>query len=151
MKSETPRAVQALLAADDAARYIDVRSVAEFAAGRPLLPAVNLPFAFRAPQRNAEVTNVSFVELASFLFTAETRLVIGGDADDRAERACAALRAAGFVAVSLLPGGIAAWRAALLPTTRDNREGVSYVSLLTRYRRRHARPPVTSSAHETGA
>lgn len=136
MNTLAATAVQRLFDTAPAARYIDVRTVAEFAQGRPLLRAVNLPFVFHAPQRTAEIANDSFVELVAFLYPTDTPLVLGGDADTRAARAATLLDAAGFAAVALLDGGLPAWRAALLPTTRDNRDGVSYVSLLTRYRRR---------------
>lgn len=135
-----------MFAAEPMAHYIDVRTVAEFAAGRPLLRAVNLPFVFRAPLDGAEAANAGFCDLAGFLYTAATPLVIGGASDDRAGRAAAALRAAGFQAVSVMAGGIDGWRAACLPTTRDNRAGVSYVSVLTRFRRGDRRDEVTHAA-----
>ena len=53
-----------------------------------------------------------------------------------AAAAAAALVAAGCSGVAVVEGGLAAWRTALLPTTRENREGSSYVSLLTGYRRK---------------
>lgn len=125
---------------DTAVQYIDVRTVAEFAQGRPLMRAVNLPFVFHAPDHGAEVPNAIFVDIVNHLFAPEVPLVLGGDADDRAERAAAALLAAGRADVAVMTGGFEAWRAALLPTTRDNRNGISYVSLLTQFRRKDKRP-----------
>jgi rhodanese-related sulfurtransferase len=126
---------------DDAAvQYIDVRTVAEFAQGRPLLRAVNLPVVFHTPDQGTEVPNACFVDIVNHLFAPEVPLVLGGDADDRAERAAAALLAAGRTGVCVMTGGFAAWRTALLPTTRDNRNGISYVSLLTQFRRKDKRP-----------
>lgn len=136
-----------MFATEPMAHYIDVRTVAEFVAGRPLLRAVNLPFVFRAPVDGAESENAGFCDLASFLYTADVPLVVGGASDDRAGRAAAALRAAGFEAVSVMAGGFDGWRAARLPTTRDNRAGASYVSVLTRFRRRDRRDGDTLPAH----
>lgn len=139
MNVVSPEATKQLLEQDAAAQYIDVRTVGEFAQGRPLLRAVNLPYVFHAPQSAAEVPNGSFIELVSFLFPPTTPLVLGGGADDRAARAAEALAAAGFDRLSVMSAGFEGWRAALLPTTRDNREGISYVSLLTRFRRKDKR------------
>ncbi len=147
MSELSPADVRRLFSEDPAAQYIDVRTVGEFAEGRPLLRAVNLPFVFHTPQQGAEVPNGSFTELVSFLFPTDTLLVLGGGADDRASRAAAALVAAGYSRISVLAGGFDAWRAALQPTTRDNRDGVSYVSLLTRFRRKAKRGSDKAAAH----
>ena len=143
----SPGDVERLLRADAAAQYIDVRTVAEFAQGRPLLRAINVPYVFHTPHNGAEVPNGSFTDIVSHLHARDARLVVGGDTDDRAERARAALVAAGFSAVALMSGGLGAWRDAQLPTTRDNRDGVSYVSLLTRFRRKDKRRGDKAAAH----
>lgn len=147
MNALAPSAVQQQCQENPAAQYIDVRTVAEFAEGRPLLRAVNIPFVFHTPHGGAEVPNGSFVEIIGFLFPTDAHLILGAGADDRAERAADALRAAGFVSVSVMAGGMGAWRAALLPTTRDNRDGVSYVSLLTRFRRKDKAAAGSPAAH----
>ncbi len=143
----SPTAVAALLRENSAVQYIDVRTVAEFAQGRPLLRAVNLPLVFFAPQDGAEVQNAAFVDIVNHLFDAAVPLVLGGDADDRANRAAAALQAAGRAGLSVMDGGLAAWREALLPTTRDNRDGISYVSLLTQFRRQDKRRGSKAGGH----
>jgi rhodanese-related sulfurtransferase len=143
----TPADTAQRLREDSAVQYIDVRTVAEFAQGRPLLRAVNLPVVFHTPHDGAEVPNASFVDIVNHLFAPDVPLVIGGDADDRAERAAAALLAAGRTGVAVMTGGFAAWREALLPTTRDNRDGISYVSLLTQFRRKDKRGGSKSGAH----
>lgn len=147
MKELSPEAVRDWLTQDDAAQYIDVRTVGEFAQGRPLLRAVNLPFVFHTPATAAEVPNGSFVDLVAWLHPPSTPLVLGGGADSRAARAAAALEAQGYTALAVMPAGFEGWRAALLPTTRDNRDGVSYVSLLTRFRRKDSK----RGAGKTGA
>jgi hypothetical protein len=132
-------------------RYVDVRTVGEFAQGRPLLPAVNIPLVFHHPVTTEAVPNGAFVDLVSHLFAPASRLVLGaaGDeaADARAESAAAALAASGFELLAVMPAGFNGWRAALLPTTRDNRDGVSYVSLLTRFRRKDKRAGKGGGGH----
>jgi len=101
----SPTAVAALLRENSAVQYIDVRTVAEFAQGRPLLRAVNLPLVFFAPQDGAEVQNAAFVDIVNHLFDAA------------------------------------------VPTTRDNRDGISYVSLLTQFRRQDKRRGSKAGGH----
>jgi len=146
-----PAEVAALVKEDAAVRYVDVRTVGEFAQGRPLLPAVNIPLVFHHPVTTEAVPNGAFVDLVSHLFAPASRLVLGdaGDeaADPRAESAAAALAASGFELLAVMPAGFNGWRAALLPTTRDNRDGVSYVSLLTRFRRKDKRAGKGGGGH----
>jgi rhodanese-related sulfurtransferase len=146
-----PAEVAALVKDDPAVRYVDVRTVGEFAQGRPLLPAVNIPFVFHHPLTTAPITNGVFVDLVSHLFAPAARLVLGaaddGAVDPRAEAAAAALVAGGFDRLVVMPAGFNGWRAALLPTTRDNRDGVSYVSLLTRFRRKDKRAGKGGGGH----
>jgi rhodanese-related sulfurtransferase len=137
-----PQAVAARFATEAAAQYVDVRTVAEFAQGRPLLRAVNVPFVFHHPLTMAPIDNASFVEIVAYLFPPSTPLVLGaGGAEDdqRVLRAAERLAAEGYPDVAVLARGFEGWRSALLPTTRDNRDGVSYVSLLTRFRRKDKR------------
>ncbi|MGE0485301.1 MAG: rhodanese-like domain-containing protein [Gammaproteobacteria bacterium] len=117
------------------ATYVDVRTVAEFAGGRPRGRAVNLPVLFHHPQGGEPYPNEAFALVAQHALAADTPLIVGGTGDARADRAAALLAEAGFSDVGVLGGGIEAWRAAALPVTGDNRPGVSYVSLLTAARR----------------
>jgi len=146
-----PAEVAALVKEDPAVRYIDVRTVGEFAQGRPLLPTVNIPFVFHHPVTTEAIPNSVFADLVSHLFAPATRLVLGAagsdTADDRAGSAAAALAARGFEQLAVMPAGFNGWRAALLPTTRDNRDGVSYVSLLTRFRRKDKRAGKGGGSH----
>ncbi len=120
---------------DGAAVYVDVRTVAEFVTGRPRGRAVNIPIVFHHPTSGAEHPNEAFALVARHALAADTPLIVGSDDDARSLAAARELAAAGFAQVAILEGGLPAWRAANLPVTGDNRDGVSYVSLLTRARR----------------
>ncbi len=74
-----------------------------------------------------------------------TPLIVGGDDGPRAATAAAALRAAGFTDVSVMSAGLPGWRAAGLPVTGNNADGVSYVSLLTPAKRKDA--PAAAEHH----
>ncbi len=128
-------AAAALIGDDGEAVYVDVRTVAEFVQGHPRGRVINLPLVFHHPRSGEEHPNEAFALVARHALPPTTPLVVGAADDDRATRAAAALAAAGFADVRVLAGGHAAWRAAGLPVTGDNRDGVSYVSLLTPARR----------------
>jgi thiosulfate/3-mercaptopyruvate sulfurtransferase len=115
--------------------FLDVRTVAEFAAGRPKGAAANIPWEFRHPTTQAPLANDAFLLVVGHRFARDAALIVGDGGDGRAQAAAQCLRDAGFSDVTVLDGGFPAWLAARLPTTTDNREGVSYVSLLTRARR----------------
>jgi rhodanese-related sulfurtransferase len=117
------------------ALYIDVRTVAEFAKGRPKGPAVNIPWLFYYPGTRAEHPNESFLLVIEALYPKETPLVLGCLDDSRAMPAAACLNAAGYQNLRLLRGGFTAWRAKQQMSSTDNRPGVSYVSLLTQVKR----------------
>lgn len=137
-----PKATAARFAEDAALHYLDVRSVAEFAQGHPLLRTVNIPFVFHHPLTMAQIDNGSFVEIVRHILPVTTPLVLGAGGaadDDRATRAAERLAGEGYADLAVMAQGFEGWRAALLPTTRDNREGISYVSLLTRFRRKDKR------------
>ncbi len=115
--------------------YIDVRTVAEFAAGRPKGKAVNVPWLFYYPGTRAEHPNESFLLVIETLFPKEAPLILGCSDDARAMAAAARVIAAGYQNVRVLAGGIDGWRASHRMTTTDNRPGISYVSLLTQVKR----------------
>ena len=129
------KAAAASIGEDGKAIYIDVRTVAEFCAGRPKGRALNIPFVFYHPKTEAEHDNDAFELVVTHHVEKTQTLVIGGDAGPRAARAANALAAMGFSDLAVMEGGIDSWRDAELPVTGDNREGVSYVSLLTPARR----------------
>ncbi|MEQ8662650.1 MAG: rhodanese-like domain-containing protein [Gammaproteobacteria bacterium] len=130
-----PTDALARIGAEGDAVYVDVRTVAEFVSGRPKGRAVNIPVVFHHPGSGAEHPNEAFTLVARHALAIDTPVIVGGAADARALSAARALDAAGFARLALLEGGLPAWQAARLPLTGDNRDGVSYVSLLTRARR----------------
>jgi rhodanese-related sulfurtransferase len=117
------------------ATYVDVRTVAEFTAGRPKGRAINVPVEFHHPKTGATHANDAFTLVVRHTLDRAAPLIVGADAGDRAARAADILAGAGFTEIEILPGGLTGWRKAELPVTGDNRDGVSYVSLLTPARR----------------
>ena len=132
----TVQEAAARLAAEPTLRYLDLRPVHDFAQGRPLARCLNVPFAFRHPTGGEWHPNPDFAAIVRWAAAEVTGLLLGGDDGIAVAEAAAALVAAGCPGVAVVEGGLTAWRAALLPTTRENREGTSYVSLLTGYRRK---------------
>lgn len=121
---------------DGAATYVDVRTVAEFVQGRPRGRAINVPLVFHHPTTGAEHDNDAFALVVEHtLGDRGQAIVVGADNSERGARAAERLTELGYGDVRLLEGGIEAWREAGLPVTGDNRDGVSYVSLLTPARR----------------
>ena len=117
-------------------KYIDVRTVAEFVSGHPRGPVVNVPYIFHHPQNDDEYPNDSFLLVVEDNYAKDDALIIGDDVGDRANRAAEALTDAGYSNVSVMLGGMQQWQQCDLPITGDNRDGVSYVSLLTPAKRR---------------
>jgi rhodanese-related sulfurtransferase len=117
------------------ATYIDVRTVAEFTEGRPKGRAINVPVEFYHPKTKATHPNDAFILVMQHTLDTAAPVIVGADAGDRSDTAAEALVSAGFTQIEVLNEGIAAWEKAGLPVTGDNRDGVSYVSLLTPVRR----------------
>ena len=130
-----PEAMTAAWSATPPALYIDVRTVAEFAKGRPKGLAVNIPWLFYYPGTHAEHLNDSFLLVIEALYAKEMLLLLGCANDARAAPAAQSLAAAGYQNLRILRGGFDAWRAKGLMSTTDNRPGISYVSLLTKVKR----------------
>ena len=135
-KMLSPREALGLLSSNDEARYIDVRTVAEFAAGHPRGRVVNIPIVFHHPTRREIYPNDSFLAVVASLYDKDRPLIIGGDDGGRTEQAAGRLQGAGYTNVSVMPDGLEGWRAQNLATTTDNRNGVSYVSLLSALKRK---------------
>ena len=136
VKPLSPREASELLSGNDKAAYVDVRTVAEFAAGHPRGKVVNIPIVFYHPTTKEIYSNGSFLEVVDSLYSKEIPLIIGGDDRGRAQQAAEQLRAAGYTNICVMPEGVHGWRAQKLPTTTDNRDGVSYASLLTPVKRK---------------
>ena len=134
----TPLEVSLAIAPEGRATYVDVRTVAEFVQGHPRGRVVNVPIEFKHPKTGAAHSNASFGLVMTHHLSLDTPLVVGGDEGPRAATAAAALLAAGFTDVCLMTAGLPGWRAAGLPVTGHNADGVSYVSLLTPARRKSA-------------
>ena len=113
------------------ATYVDVRTVAEFAKGRPKGRAINVPIVFHHPTTGEDHPNASFRLVMAHTCVADRALIVGGDESERCLEAARELCDAGFENVSVMPAGLPGWRDRGLPVTGDNRDGVSYVSLLT--------------------
>jgi|GEM_PF-735137 rhodanese-related sulfurtransferase len=143
----SPEEAHARLGAEPELTYVDVRAVGEFVQGRPLGRVINIPVAFLHPVSGAQVPNADFVHIVKTLLGEVPAVLVGGGTDERQAGAAALLEAAGVPGVAVVEGGLEAWRAALLPTTRDNREGVSYVSLLLKVRRGDKAAKKSHAAH----
>jgi rhodanese-related sulfurtransferase len=142
-KTLTPQEVQQELTANPAAVYVDVRTVAEFAAGHPRGKVVNIPILFRHPTTNETYPNNSFLEVIQSLYAKDTPLIVGCEKGKRAQQAVEQLQQAGYTNVCIMPDGHPGWRAQKLPTTTDNRDGISYVSLLTPVKRKGKKKAAT--------
>jgi rhodanese-related sulfurtransferase len=132
----TPQEVQQVFTTNPSAVYIDVRTVAEFANGHPRGKVVNIPILFRHPTTNDTYPNASFLEVVQSLYAKEAALILGCAKGARAQQAAEQLLQAGYTNVCVMPESYEGWRAQQLPTTKDNRDGVSYVSLLTPAKRK---------------
>ena len=118
------------------ATYIDVRTVAEFAKGHPKTKIINVPIVFFHPTTNEVFPNESFDLVMEENCTKDAPLVVGCEKGPRAEKALERLLTQGYTNARSMPAGNAGWAAARLPTTTDNRDGISYVSLLTPAKRK---------------
>jgi rhodanese-related sulfurtransferase len=133
----SPLEAFAFLDSDETSTYVDVRAVAEFAAGHPKTSKiVNIPWVFFHPTTKATHPNDSFLLVVNDVFAKDAALILGADDGPRAEQAAAALQADGFTNVKSMSHGTAGWVKFNFATTADNRPGVSYVSLLTPAKRR---------------
>lgn len=146
LKMLTPQEVRDLLSTNDNTVYIDVRTVAEFAAGHPRGRVVNIPIVFHHPTTKEIYPNNSFLEVVSSLYAKDAALVIGGDDGERTQQAAGRLQEAGYTNVSVMQEGLSGWRAQKFPTTTDNRDGISYSSLLTPVKRKGKKQKVTVHA-----
>jgi len=132
----SPQEVRGLFSSNDEVAYIDVRTVAEFAAGHPRGKVVNIPIVFHHPTTKEIYPNNSFLEVVSSLYAKEASLIIGGEDEERTQQAASRLQEAGYTNVSVMREGFSGWRAQKFPTTTDNRDGISYSSLLTPVKRK---------------
>jgi len=132
----SPQETQALLTATPTAVYIDVRTVSEFASGHPRCKIVNIPIVFHHPTTKETHPNPSFMEVVQSLYEKDTLLILGCEKGARARQAADQLLQAGYTDVRVMTEGLSGWREQKLPTTKDNRDGISYVSLLMPVKRK---------------
>jgi rhodanese-related sulfurtransferase len=98
----------------DGATYIDVRSSAEFAAGRPA-GAINVPLLDNDEDTGQLMPNPDFVRVMRANFAADAPLLIGCQSGGRSGRAAQILEAFGFTNLTNVPAGYAGWEPAGLP------------------------------------
>ncbi len=83
--------------------YVDVRTVEEFASGRPE-GALNVP-AFIPNAWGQMAPNPAFLSVMSACFTPDTPLILGCRVGNRSQMACEMLAHAGFAQLSNMQGG----------------------------------------------
>ena len=132
----SPEQAHETLTSDPTAVYVDVRTVAEFAKGHPKGRVVNVPVVFFHPHTDDVFQNESFDLVMDHVCSKDTPLIVGCERGPRARQAVERLSQAGYTNLRLMEAGHAGWQAAHLPTTTDNRDGISYVSLLTPAKRK---------------
>ncbi|CAN0918947.1 Rhodanese-like domain-containing protein 15, chloroplastic [Linum grandiflorum] len=96
-------------------RYLDVRTPEEFSAGHPE-GAINVPYMYRVGSGLAK--NPKFVEQVSSQFGKYNEIIVGCQLGKRSMMAATDLLAAGFMAVTDIAGGYAAWTQNSLPTEK---------------------------------
>ena len=113
----------------EGATYIDVRSRAEFAAGRPG-GAINVPLQDNDEDSGQMMPNPDFVRVMRANFPAYARLLIGCQSGSRSGRAAQMLEAFGFTNVTDVPGGYAGWAPSGLPVDSATPPARTYEDLL---------------------
>jgi len=142
----SPQEVRDLLNTNDSAAYIDVRTVVEFAAGHPRGRVVNIPVVFHHPTTKEIYPNGSFLEVVASLYGKDSPLIVGDDDGERTNQAVEQLQTAGYTNLCVMPEGVNGWCAQKLPTTTDNRDGISYSSLLTPVKRKGKKQKASAHA-----
>ena len=106
-QTKNPGEVHALLGAEQAFTYLDVRAVEEFDAGH-VPGAYNIPLLFKTAF--GMQPNPAFVSEVERHFVPERKLVLGCRSGVRSERACELLAARGFTTLVNMSGG---WHGAM--------------------------------------
>jgi rhodanese-related sulfurtransferase len=137
IRNVTPKEAKRLID-EEGYRYLDVRTVEEFAAGHPE-GAVNVPVAFGGMRPNPD-----FVPVVEANFARDEKLVLGCKSGGRSARAAEMLASAGYSNVVNMDGGFLGryaptgalaqpgWSDEGLPTSEENGDGTSYTSLAAR-------------------
>ena len=94
--------------------YIDVRSSAEFAEGRPA-GAINVPLLDNDEDTGQLMPNPDFVRVMRANFPADAPLLVGCQSGGRSSRAAQILEAFGFTCLTNVQGGYEGWKPSGLP------------------------------------
>ena len=142
--SVSPKEAHDLLAGNTGYVYVDVRSVAEFAAGHPAT-AVNVPLLDHdASGRMAP--NPDFLSVVRAHFTPDAKLLVGCMSGGRSAKAAEILAQAGYRDVTNVRCGFGGerdsmgrivepgWAELGLPVARESQMGASYDSLRAKIR-----------------
>jgi rhodanese-related sulfurtransferase len=144
VKEITPQQAHDTLQSDAEVVYIDVRTEREFTAGHPE-GAVNIPVAFPDPARGMAM-NPDFVKVVEGHFPKDKKIIVGCQAGPRSNAAAGLLQQAGYQDISNMLGGFGGmrdptgkvinpgWSSLGLPVSQDSGEGVSYESLVTKFK-----------------
>ncbi len=114
MPVNTVSSAEAHTAQQGGAAYIDVRSSAEFAAGRPA-GAINVPLLDNDEDTGLVMPNTDFVRVMRANFPADAPLLIGCQSGGRSSRAAQILEAFGFTHLTNVRGGYDSWAPSGLP------------------------------------
>jgi rhodanese-related sulfurtransferase len=135
----SPHEAQAIMAAERAATYVDVRSIPEFAQTHPS-GAVNVPL-FHDDGHGQMAPNTEFLAVMQGSFAPDAKLLLGCFSGARSQRAAEILAAAGYRDVANVRTGIGGardflgrivepgWAALGLPVESETHPGASYESL----------------------
>jgi rhodanese-related sulfurtransferase len=113
----------------EGATYIDVRSSAEFAAGRPA-GAINVPLLDNDEDTGQLMPNPDFVRVMRANFPVDASLLIGCQTGGRSARAAQILDAFGFTRVTNVLGGYEGWTPLGLPVESTTPASRSYEEML---------------------
>ncbi|HEV8375684.1 MAG TPA: rhodanese-like domain-containing protein [Candidatus Polarisedimenticolia bacterium] len=144
-RSISPKEAQALLAQKAGHVYLDVRTVAEFAAGHPT-SAVNVPLVEPDPS-GMMALNPDFLRVVRAHFAEDAKLLVGCMSGGRSLKAAEMLEQAGFREVINVRCGFGGerdargrvvepgWAELGLPVEQESRTGASYETLRSKIRR----------------
>ncbi|KAM7257673.1 hypothetical protein ACFE04_013414 [Oxalis oulophora] len=97
-------------------RYLDVRTPEEFSAGH-VPGAINVPYLYKA--HSGMKKNPHFLQEVSSHFAKYDEIIVGCQLGKRSLMAATELLAAGYLAITDIAGGYAAWKQTGLPTTEE--------------------------------
>ena len=111
------------------ATYLDGRSSAEFAAGRPA-GAINVPLLDNDEDTGQLMPNPDFVRVMRANFPSDAPLLVGCQSGGRSSRAAQILEAFGFTCVANMVGGFEGWKPTGLPIDTSAPPSRTYEDLL---------------------